>query len=126
MRKTADYFRFDTPEEQAALVQVYSVLCPLYNYFMPSFKLFAKEKQADGQYKKIYEKAPKTPYQRLLNSLDVSEECKAELRWRKRLYNPVILNTLLNKAVEHLLHISAEKGQTENIPLSEDKQASAA
>ena len=93
---------------------------------MPPFKLLAKEKQADGQYKKIYEKAPKTPYQRLLDPPDAGEQCKAELQWRKTLYNPVILNTSLNKAVEYLLHINAEKGQTKDIPLSEGKQAGAA
>ncbi|MDR2741865.1 MAG: transposase, partial [Treponema sp.] len=73
--------------------------CPLYNYWMPSFRLIAKEQQADGRYRKVYEKEPRTPYERLMESPDVSEECKAELLRRKAGYNPVAMNRRLNEAV---------------------------
>jgi hypothetical protein len=43
-----------------------------------------------------------TPCRRLLESPDVSQECKAELLRRKALYNPVVLNGGLNEAVERL------------------------
>jgi transposase InsO family protein len=66
VRKTAGCFRFDTPAEQEALAEVYNYLCPLYNYWYPSFRLIDKEKQGDGRYKKLYEKSPKTPFQRLI------------------------------------------------------------
>jgi hypothetical protein len=78
VRKTVGYFRFDTAEECVALAEVYRFLCPLYNYWMPSFRVVAKEKQEDGRYKKIYEKNPRTPYQRLMESLEVPPECKEE------------------------------------------------
>ncbi|MDR0628751.1 MAG: hypothetical protein LBG24_03760 [Treponema sp.] len=58
MRKMVGYFRVDTPEE--TLGEVYQFLCPLYNDWYPSFKLPSKEKQADGRYKKVYEKEPQT------------------------------------------------------------------
>jgi hypothetical protein len=48
VRKTVGYFRFDTAEECAALAEVYRFLCPLYNCWMPSFRLIATEKQGDG------------------------------------------------------------------------------
>jgi len=83
VRKTVGYFRFDTAEECAALTEVYRWLCPLYNYWMPSFRLTAKEKQEDGRYRKVYEKQPRTPYERLMESPDVSSECKAELERRR-------------------------------------------
>jgi hypothetical protein len=51
----------------------------------------AKEKQASGRYKKIYEKVPKTPCRRLLESPDLAEAYKAELRWRVALFNPATL-----------------------------------
>jgi hypothetical protein len=76
VRKTVGYFRFDTEEERAALAEVYLWLCPLYNYWMPSFRLVSKEKQADGRYKKVYEKQPRTPFRRIMESPDVSVECK--------------------------------------------------
>ena len=109
VRKTVGYFRFDTPAEYEALAEVYRFLCPLYNYWYPSFKLIDKVKLDDGRYKKVYEKTPKTPCERLLESPDISEECKAELRRRKALYNPVVLNRGLNEAVERLLRINREK-----------------
>jgi transposase InsO family protein len=37
VRKRAGYFRFDTPAGRGALAEVYSYLCPLYNYRYPSF-----------------------------------------------------------------------------------------
>jgi hypothetical protein len=44
VRKTAGYFRFDSPAEQEAPVEVYTDLCPPYNYRDPSFKPFGFEK----------------------------------------------------------------------------------
>jgi hypothetical protein len=109
VRKTVGYFRFDSPAEKEALAEVYEYLCPLYNYWYPSFRLIDKEKGVDGRYKKIYEKSPKTPCERLLESSEVSEESKVELRRRKNGYNPVELNSQLNGAVERLLNINREK-----------------
>jgi hypothetical protein len=105
------YFRFDILAGQEALAEVYKYLCPLYNYWYPSFRLTDKERQGDGRYKKIYEKSPKTPCQRLLESAEVSEESKAELRRRKNGSDPVVLNSCLNRAIERVLNINGEKGK---------------
>jgi hypothetical protein len=126
VRKTVGYFRFDTLAECAALKEVYDYLCPLYNYWYPSFKLTEKVKQEDGRYKKVYEKGPKTPCQRLLKSPDVSHECKAELLRRKGLYNPVVLNSGLNEAVERLLHLNREKVYAQDAPCQKAGQAGVA
>jgi hypothetical protein len=112
VRKNVGYFRFDTPKEADALGEVYRFLCPLNNYFLPSFKLLTKEKQADGRYKKVYEKTPKTPYQRLMESPHVSDESKEELKRRKGLYNPLRLNDGLNRAVAALLRLNRGKVYT--------------
>jgi hypothetical protein len=126
VRKTVGYFRFDTSEECAALAEVYHWLCPLYNYWMPSFRLITKEKQADGRYKKVYEKEPKTPYHRLMESPDVSTESKAELLYRRTQQNPVILNGHLNEAVEQLLKMNREKMYVEKASCQGDGRAPAA
>jgi hypothetical protein len=110
-RKTVGYFRFDTPAGQEALAEVYKFLCPLYNYWYPSFRLTGREKQGDGRRKKIYEKSPKTPCQRLPESAEVSEESKVELMRRKNGGDPVELNRRLNQAIEGLLKINGEKGK---------------
>jgi hypothetical protein len=83
VRKTVGYFRSDTAGECSDLFEVYRWLCPLYNYWMPSFHLVAKEKQVDGRYRKVYEKEPGMPYERQMESPDVSQECKAEPQRRR-------------------------------------------
>jgi hypothetical protein len=113
-------------EECAALEEVYRWLCPLYNYWMPSFRLIAKERQADGRYKKVYEKKPRTPYERLMESPEVSPEYKAELQRRKTIYNPVELNRCLNKAVGQLLKINREKDKVKQPSCQEAGRAGVA
>ena len=49
------------------------------NHFKPTFKLLKREKK-NGRTKRIYEKKPQTPYQRLLESADIPEATKAKLR----------------------------------------------
>jgi hypothetical protein len=49
------------------------------NHFKPTFKLLKREKK-NGRTKRIYEKTPRTPYQRLLDSPDIPEATKARLR----------------------------------------------
>jgi hypothetical protein len=125
VRKTVGYFRFDTDSEYRALAEVYRWLCPLYNYWMPSFRLVSKEKQADGHYRKVYEKQPRTPYKRLLESPDVSEESKDELQRRRQEQNPVDLNCRLNEAVARLLKINREKVYAGQALCQGDAQAEA-
>ena len=126
VRKTVGYFRFDSVEECAALAEVYRWLCPLNNYWMPSFRLTGKEKQEDGHYRKIYEKQPKTPYERLMESPDVSLESKAELLRRRGVQNPVELNRKLNEAVGVLLKTNMEKMYGGKTSCKGDGQAPAA
>ena len=49
------------------------------NHFKPTFKLLKREKK-DGKTKRIYEKQPRTPYQRLLDSPEIPEATKEKLR----------------------------------------------
>jgi hypothetical protein len=112
VRKTVGYFRFDTDAEQAALAEVYRYLCPLNNYWYPTIKVIGKRRLENGRYQKEYEPGPKTPYQRLVESPDIEEGCKAELRRRAALYNPVKLKGRVDQAVTDLLRINREKGDT--------------
>jgi hypothetical protein len=49
------------------------------NHFKPTFKLLKRQRQ-NGKTKRVYEKKPQTPYQRLLASSDIPEATKAKLR----------------------------------------------
>ena len=106
VRKTVGYARFEGQNALIALSEVYRFLNPLLNYWYPTLRLIAKEKLPSGRYKKIYEKDPKTPYQRLLESPDVNDECKDELRRRFSLLNPVALKRGLDEARDRLLKLS--------------------
>jgi hypothetical protein len=106
VRKTVGYARFEGQSACDALAEVYRFLNPLSNYWYPTLRLIAKEKLPSGRYKKIYEKHPKTPCQRLLESPDISEECKDELRRRAALLNPVTLKRGLDEARNRLLKLS--------------------
>jgi hypothetical protein len=106
------YSRFDTDFEWQTLAEAYRFLCPLINFWYPAIKLSGKEKLASGRYKKVYEKEPKTPYQRLLDSPDVSAEDKDKLRQMAGSLNPVELKKAFNRARETLLQFNREKGNT--------------
>ncbi|MDR3138667.1 MAG: hypothetical protein LBT95_03225 [Treponema sp.] len=108
VRKTAGYFRYDTPEEQAVPAEAYRCLCPLNNYFYPSIKITEKIRLEDGKCRKVYDR-PKTPGERLLEPGDVGEEVKEELKRRAGLYNPVRLKIFLDKARNQLLRLNREK-----------------
>jgi hypothetical protein len=60
------------------------------NHFKPTFKLLKREKKG-GRTKRIYEKEPQTPYERLLASADISEEQKSKLRTDHATLNPFVL-----------------------------------
>jgi len=113
VRKTVGYSRFEGEKALEALSEVYRFLNPLLNYFYPTLRLIAKEQLPSGRYKKIYEKEAKSPYQRLLESLHVSDACKAELRRRKESLNPVTLKKAMDEARDRLLKLSVIEG---NIP----------
>ena len=106
VRKTVGYDRFEGEKAVKALADVYRFLNPLLNYWYPTMRLIAKEKLPSGKYKKIYEKDPKPPYRRLLESPDLSDDCKAELRRRAGRFNPIDLKRHMDEARYRLLKLS--------------------
>lgn len=116
VRQHIGHARFEGQEAYEALSEVYRFLNPLLNYWYPSLKLIAKEKLPSGRYKKIYGKEAKTPYQRLLESPDVSDTCKAELRKRAALLNPIALKRSMDEAKKRLLKLSVME-----VPLYQNK-----
>ena len=105
MRKTVGYERFEGEKALEALADVYQFLNPLLNYWYPTMQLTGKEKLPSGRYKKIYAKEPKPPYKRLLESPDLSDECKDELRRRAALLNPIDLKRKMDNARERLFKL---------------------
>ena len=68
------------------------------NHFKPTFKLLKREKK-NGRTKRIYEKTPCTPYQRLLDSAEIPEATKVKLRAEHATLDPFALK----KSIEEKL-----------------------
>ncbi len=78
VRRNVGYLRYDTQEELKLLNKLYGYLRLYNNHFQSSMKLI--EKVRDGsKVTKRYDN-PTTPYERVLNSKDVSQEKKEALR----------------------------------------------
>lgn len=73
------------------------------NHFRPTMKLKEKIK-INSRYKKKYD-APKTPYQRLLESEHISEDKKAVLRARHQQLNPFELKRIIDQKVARILNL---------------------
>jgi hypothetical protein len=108
VRKAVGYYRYDTDAETLALQEVYKYFCPLVNFWYPSIKIIRKERLQNGRLKKEYD-IPKTPYQRLLESPDITSEVKDNLRRMASQVNPVTQKRLENTALARLLKLNSEK-----------------
>ena len=80
------------------------------NFFSPVMKLIKKERIA-GKLKRKYD-IPKTPYQRLLGSGQISEEIKKELKIIYRSLNPAELKRGIDKKTHRLYQLYEEKKRT--------------
>ena len=111
VRKTVGYFRFQGEDVFAALEKVYSFLNPLINYFYPTKKCIGKKTLLNGKVKKVYEEQLKTPFERVLEHPDVSDENKTKVKKIKENLDIVALQEGLEKACAELEYCVA-KNQT--------------
>lgn len=89
VRQLVGYDRYESLSAYEALCALYEVIRLYINFFQPSMKLVSKERVA-GKVKKKYDLA-KTPYQRILESESVGQECKTTLRQQYATLNPMVL-----------------------------------
>jgi hypothetical protein len=114
VRKVLGYLRYDTIEELMIINALYHHELRLYkNFFQPVMKLTEKVR-IGGSVKRKYD-IPKTPYQRLMGSEQISEEAREEL---ERIYlslNPAELKREIDAKLEELYKIYEEKRKTQQI-----------
>jgi len=78
VRKVFGYLRYDAFEELAIMNDLYHHELRLYkHFFQPVMKLQSKER-IGGRVKRKYD-IPRKPYQRLMESEQISEEAEEEL-----------------------------------------------
>lgn len=88
VRQLFGHERFEHPELVPLMNDLYAKEWSQFtNHFKPTFKLLRREKKG-GKTRRVYEKEPKTPYQRLLECPDVPEATKAKLRAQHALLDP--------------------------------------
>lgn len=95
VRKYLGYKRYDTQKQLKIINQVCNLVSLYHNFFQPVLKL--KEKIRIGsKVRRKYDKA-KTPYQRVLESEDISFETKQKLKEKYQILNPKqLLKQIIN------------------------------
>jgi hypothetical protein len=104
VRKLIGYGRLEGLSATAALRRVYEASRLYINFFQPSFKLKAKQRQGARVHKQYY--LPETPYRRLMVREDVSSEVKETLQRQMESLDPVLLLKHIRDAQEMVLAVS--------------------
>jgi len=100
VRHFAGYDRYEGQAALEALTALYEPLRLYMNFFQPTLKLIGKE-QVGGKVRKRYDTA-RTPYQRVLECPQVSDETKTQLRALYDTLNPVALLRELDRCQDRL------------------------
>lgn len=105
IRKWLGYGRYDTIEQLNAINSLYGALSLFNNFFRPVMKIASKEKVNNSVCKKKYDIA-KTPYQRLMESEQISNERKKKLTDIYLSLNPVKLKKEIDKKIKNIKRIA--------------------
>jgi hypothetical protein len=120
VRKILGYFRYDTLMEQTIINSLYRNELRLYkNFFQPVMKLAEKTRLGSKRHRK-YEPA-KTPFKRLVESGQIDEATKTELKAIYQKLNPAALKRAIEKKTLLLYRAyqAKKKGSTRLIPEKE-------
>lgn len=109
VRKVVGYRRYDNTSELRLLNEIYAVLRLYKNFCLPTIKLKSKMR-VEGHIKRVYD-APRTPYERLMDSRQIDRKTKQQLRSVYEELNPAELHRRLSGLREQLEAISAGKSE---------------
>lgn len=105
VRQYIGYDRIENPKQVELMNDLYrNELTELINYFLPSMKLISKTRRGSKVIKK-YDEA-KTPFQRLFESKQISDEKKMELLRFQNKLNPFELQENIEKKLAEILNVS--------------------
>jgi len=114
VRGTIGHLRYDTDKEFEIINSLYRDELGLYkNFFQPVMKL--KEKiRIKGKIHRKYD-VPKTPYERLMESGQISEETKKQLQDIYQTLNPAELKRKIDKKIHQLFEAYEKKNGRDEI-----------
>lgn len=101
VRRLVGYERYDTPRQVRHLSQLYDLYRLYINFFLPVTKLVHKERHG-SRVTKVYD-APRTPYQRVLDSPYLTDDVKDRLRQQYAQLDLVSLKQQLDALIAQLL-----------------------
>lgn len=104
------YARLDDIEMLPLAQEILRIACLLGNHFRPVRRMISKER-VNSKWKRTFEKKSKTPYERLMEREDVSEEVKKRVRAEHESLNPLALKEELDMLKEKLGRMLIEKGK---------------
>jgi hypothetical protein len=114
VKKYVGYLRYDTKEELMILNSLYRNELRLYkNFFQPVIKLISKERMG-GKIHRKYDK-PKNPYQRVMESKEVSREKKKELKKIYLSLNPAELKRAIDRKLDLLYQVYQKKNKSKKV-----------
>jgi hypothetical protein len=107
VRRLVGYLRYDTERELELLAQLYQRARLVENFFYPSMKLKSKTR-VGSKVRKRYD-APRSPYQRLMDSPHVTQQIKSRLMLQKAGLNPAQLKREISRIQQSLWAIGVAK-----------------
>lgn len=121
VRRLVGYGRLSGRAATELLANLYRVSRLYINFFQPCFKL--KSKTRDGAHVKKTYHAPRTPYQRILDSAVIDEAIKQRLRTQFTELDPVKLLKAMREAQRAIAEFTASGGAPANAPRETDLPA---
>ena len=108
------YLRYDSLAELHIINDLYHGDLRLYkNFFQPVMKLVSKER-IGGRVKRKYA-TPKTPYQTLMDSGQISAQTRKQLETVYFSLNPAQLKRSIDAKLDNLYHTYEEKRKSEQV-----------
>ncbi len=108
VRKHAFHWRYDTTDELSLLNELWPLVSMRLNFFTPTKKPIGYATTATGRRKRLYD-APKTPWQRVLESGLLTDEHGTAIQARIAGVNPADLTRRINQIQQRLIELSREK-----------------
>lgn len=109
VRRWVGHARFDAREVVNALNAAYDVLTPYLNHFVASRRIVSKER-IGARWKVERERQAKTPYERILEKMDVNEEVKTKLRREHEILNPLIMKREIDRRLQIVFTLQKRHG----------------
>jgi hypothetical protein len=109
IRKMVGYINLDCRKVVEPLNEYYDAMTIYLMHFVAVRRMLGKEK-VFSKYRRIYEKIPKTPYQRILEHKSVSKDVKDKLKAEHSSLNPLILKKEMEKRLKKVYDIQRQYG----------------